>query len=87
MDGMAIVCREVDRDSGRIAAYLVKKNADDDDLFVLAIRGRVNPELRYYAILNSLADDQEELEDLLGTLKSRSINDETLEEQYRIARL
>ena len=87
MDGIAIVCREVDRDSGRIAAYLVKKNVDRHDLCKIRIRSLLNPELRYYAILNSLANEQEELENLLGMLKSRSINDETLQEQYRIVRL
>lgn len=48
--GISIVCREICKDTGEIAAYLCKKDVDNQDLFLVSIRSRANPELTYYAI-------------------------------------
>lgn len=49
--GISIVCREICKNTGEIAAYLCKKDVDDQDLFLVSLRSRANPELTYYAIL------------------------------------
>ena len=47
---LAIICREVDPRTGRIAVYEIKAEPVDDRLIArLGIRSRYNPELRYFA--------------------------------------
>lgn len=47
---LAIVCREVEPNTGRIAVYEIKAEPVDDRLLTnLSIRSRYNPELRYFA--------------------------------------
>ena len=74
-DGITIVCREVDKNTGAVAAYVCKKNVDDRDIHLASIRSRLNPELRYYAIRTCVADDVEALEDLLRFLKRRKLTE------------
>lgn len=74
-DGITIVCREVDKNTGAVAAYVCKKNVDDRDIHLASIRSRLNPELRYYAIRACVANDVEALEDLLRFLKRRKLTE------------
>jgi hypothetical protein len=47
---LAIICREVDPKTGRIAVYEIKAEPVDDQLLtMLSIRSRINMELRYFA--------------------------------------
>lgn len=51
---IVLLCREVDRDTGKIAVYSVGKVPGDREslLFELSLRQRLNPELRYFAVLD-----------------------------------
>ena len=71
---MELLCREVDKDTGRIATYLCKKNINETDLISASLRARVNPELSYYVIKASSDDDFEE-EEVLSFLKQRDLKD------------
>lgn len=77
--GISIVCREVCYYSGDVMAYLCKKDADDRDLDLVRIRSMLNPELRYFAIRTCVADNVEELEDLLRFLKRRRLTDSDID--------
>lgn len=51
---MIILCREVSKDTGEIAVYPINKEPVTDRLIhCLQVRARVNPELRYFAVLKS----------------------------------
>ena len=51
---MIILCREVSKETGEIAVYPIDKEPLTDRLIhCLRIRARVNPELRYFAVLKS----------------------------------
>lgn len=77
--GITIVCREVDKNTGEIASYLCKRDVEDRDIHILQLRGRLNPELDYYAIRTCVADEPEELETVLSLLKRRRLSDRTIE--------
>lgn len=51
---IVLLCREVDRDTGKIAVYSVGKVPGDREplLFELSLRQVLNPELRYFAVLD-----------------------------------
>ena len=86
-DGISIVCREVDKRTGEIATYLCKNNVSDTDLFLVGIRAKVNPELMYFAIRTCVAEDQEQLEDLLRFLKRKRLSDRGIERYGGVVRL
>lgn len=68
MDDVLIICREVDKDSGQIAVYPINEPVDENLAAQLSIRGRLNPELRYFVVLVSdwlQADYKNKLEKLL----------------------
>lgn len=50
MNDMLAICREVDKNSGRIAVYPIKAPVTNEFLLKLSIRGRMNPELRYFVV-------------------------------------
>lgn len=85
--GIAIVCREVDKNTGDIASYLCKRDVDNHDIQIVKIRGAMNPELTYYAIRTCIANDSEELEDVLSLLKRRRLSDSMIERYGGIVRL
>lgn len=45
---MIAICREVDKNGGGIAVYPIKSEVTDRLLHCLALRARLNPELRYF---------------------------------------
>ena len=47
---LVAVCREVDRDTGRIAVYPLKMEMTGDTVRALQVRARVNTELRYFTM-------------------------------------
>lgn len=85
--GITIVCREVDKNTGEIASYLCKRDVEDKDILILQLRGRINPELGYYAIRTCVADEPEELEAVLSLLKIRRLSDRTIERYGGIVKL
>lgn len=66
---ISIICREVNRCTGEIAAYLCKKNVDGHDLSFCYLRSRANPELEYYAIRTALVEDAEEWEPIQAMMR------------------
>lgn len=46
--GLIIICREVDKETGRVAVYTLNMDVTERLLHNLGIRARVNPELSYY---------------------------------------
>lgn len=45
---MIVICREVDRITGKIAVYPLKMEVSEQLLFKLGLRARFNPELSYF---------------------------------------
>lgn len=45
------ICREIDKDTGRIAVYPLKTEIDDRILGALKIQATMNPELRYFILV------------------------------------
>lgn len=50
---LVAVCREVNRDTGRIAVYPLDVEVDGNVLMCLQIRARCNPELRYFTLVST----------------------------------
>lgn len=65
MKDMIMICREVDKNSGKIAVYPLSVKVTGGALAELSIRARMNPELRYFVTLSEIWDDP--------TLKERII--------------
>lgn len=85
--GIAIVCREISKDTGEIAAYLCKKDVADQDLFLVSIRSRANPELSYYAIPTCLAENPKRLEEILSLLKRRRLTERAIKSYGGLVKL
>lgn len=45
---MMIICREIDRETGRIAVYQIETEVAESLIFKLRLRARLNPELQYF---------------------------------------
>ena len=65
------ICREIDKDTGRIAVYPLKMEIDDHALKCLQIRARANPELRYFALVSGRWERFGDV--IAGILKRRSV--------------
>lgn len=70
---VTVVCREMSKDTGDIVSYVVKENITDRDAHILSLRGKFNPELRYYAFADK---GKEKLEKILKLLKRKSYRDD-----------
>lgn len=70
------LCREIDKATGDIAAYPINAEVTDRLLFMLGIRQRANPELRYYVTLRANYDANEGT--ILKQLKRKLITDRLL---------
>jgi len=73
---MICLCREIDKATGDIAAYSINAEVTDRLLFMLNIRQRANPELRYFVTLRANFDANEET--IIKQLKRRVITDRLL---------
>lgn len=47
---LKVICREVDKNTGRIAVYPIETEVTDALVFKFSLRSRMNPELKYYAV-------------------------------------
>lgn len=45
---MMVICREVDRVTGKIAVYRIETEVTESLIFKLRLRARLNPELQYF---------------------------------------
>ena len=70
------MCREIDKATGEIAVYSINSEVTDRLLFMLDIRQRVNPELRYFVALRSNLDANEET--IFKQLHRKQITDRLL---------
>jgi hypothetical protein len=66
-----VVCREVDKETGKIAVYPLKMEIDDRVMKCLQIQARANPELRYFALVSTRWERYGEV--IAGILKCRSV--------------
>lgn len=73
---MICLCREINKETGEIAAYPIKAEVTDQLLFMLGIRQRANPELRYFVTLRENFDENEGA--ILKCLRCRKITDRLL---------
>lgn len=73
---MICLCREVNKETGEIAAYPINAEVTDRLLFMLSIRQRANPELRYFVTLRENFDENEG--SILEHLRRRTITDRLL---------
>lgn len=74
---MIAVCREVDKNSGKIAVYPLNVAVTDDLLLKLSIRGRMNPELRYFVVFRRKWESEEA--ELKRILKRKTVTPKQLE--------
>ena len=75
-EGLICLCREIDKSTGEIAVYSINSEVTDRLLFMLDIRQRVNPELRYFVALRSNLDANEET--IFKQLHRKQITDRLL---------
>lgn len=73
---MICLCREIDKETGEIAVYSIKAEVTDRLLFMLGIRQRANPELRYFVTLRANFDANEET--ILKQLHRKQVTDRLL---------
>jgi hypothetical protein len=68
---LVAICREVDRDTGRIAVYPLDREINSEVLTCLEIRARMNPELRYFTLISTRWEKYGEA--ITGILKRRTV--------------
>lgn len=68
---MIVICREVDRITGKIAVYPLKMEVSEQLLFKLGLRARINPELAYF--VTTKAHYEGFKEEITAVLKKRTI--------------
>ena len=65
------VCREVNKYTGQVAVYKIEKEITGEDVRNLAIRAKLNPELRYFTMIS---DRWERFgEAIAGILRRRTV--------------
>ena len=79
------ICREVDKDTGKIAVYPLETEITDRVLHCLKIRAQFNPELRYFA--TTAAHFRGFGDTITSTLKRRNITKEAVARVGGIAEL
>lgn len=73
---MLVLCREVDKATGRVAVYPINAEVTDQLLFSLGIRQRCNPELRYFVTTKAHYKGFEDV--IVSVLKRRTPTDEAI---------
>ena len=68
---LVAICREVDKDTGRIAVYPLKNRIDSGTITALKIRAQMNPELRYFTLVSDRWERFGEV--IAGILKRRTV--------------
>lgn len=68
---LVAICREVDKDTGRIAVYPLKNRIDSGTITALKIRAQMNPELRYFTLVSARWERFGEV--IAGILKRRTV--------------
>lgn len=77
----------MDKNTGRIAVYKVKENANDQYLFCLQLRARCNPELTYFAMTTVRANDEGVMDMVTSVLKKRTLSQSAIDRIGGVIRL
>lgn len=68
---LVAICREVDKDTGRIAVYPLNREIDGITVTALKFRAQANPELRYFTLTFGRWERFGEV--ITGILKRRTV--------------
>lgn len=68
---LVAICREVDKDTGRIAVYPLNREIDGITVTALKFRAKANPELRYFTLTSGRWERFGEV--IAGILKRRTV--------------
>ena len=77
------VCREVDKESGRVSVYPLDLEITSEILASLKMRAQFNPELRYFFVYEDVY--QEQKQEITAMLKRRNITKREVDSVYGIA--
>lgn len=50
---LVAICREVDKDTGRIAVYQINREINSEMVMAMQTRATMNPELRYFTLTST----------------------------------
>lgn len=78
-----VICREVNRQTGQIAVYVVPMEIDEHTVVRLSLRSMFNPELRYFFAYEEVY--QEQKQEITAMLKRRNITKREVDSVYGIA--
>lgn len=78
-----VICREVNRQTGQIAVYVVPMEIDEHTVVRLSLRSMFNPELRYFFAYEDVY--QEQKQEITAMLKRRNITKQEVDSVYGIA--
>lgn len=75
---LILICREVDKSTGEIAAYEIPRGEEDlaDKFYILQLREALNPELKYFVTTEENFEENEER--ILSGLRRGRISKELL---------
>ena len=68
---LVAICREVDKDTGRIAVYPISREINNEMVMALKVRATMNPELRYFTLASTRWERFGEV--IAGILKRRTV--------------
>lgn len=83
MKKVIVICREVNRQTGQIAVYVVPMEIDEHTVARLSLRSMLNPELRYFFAYEEVY--QEQKQEITAMLKRRNITKREADSVYGIA--
>lgn len=83
MKKVIVICREVNRQTGQIAVYVVPMEIDEHTVVRLSLRSMFNPELRYFFVYEDVY--QEQKQEITAMLKRRNITKQEVDSVYGIA--
>lgn len=68
---LVAICREVDKDTGRIAVYPINREINNEMVMALKVRATMNPELRYFTLVSTRWERFGDV--ITGILKRRTV--------------
>lgn len=83
IEKVIVICREVNRQTGQIAVYVVPMEIDEHTVVRLSPRSMFNPELRYFFAYEEVY--QEQKQEITAMLKRRNITKREVDSVYGIA--
>ncbi len=68
---LVAICREVDKDTGRIAVYPINREINNEMVMAMKTRATMNPELRYFTLVSARWERFGDV--ITGILKRRTV--------------